>query len=183
MSDETRRPFLERLSNFGVLASLTAAYGTFAAFALRYLYPDRGVVHGWQFVAEVDRFAVGDAMTYVAPDGATVALARQGDSGEVGDFIALSSTCPHLGCQVHWEGNNNRFFCPCHNGSFDPAGKPIEGPPAEANQSLPRYPLKVESGLLYIDVPLKRLAQQRTGITKPGHDACLLPMPSKKRSV
>lgn len=90
MSELPRRSLLERLSNVGVLATLAAAYGTFAAFAVRYLYPDRGVARGWQFVAEVDRFAVGASMTYVAPDGATVALARQGSTGGVDDFVALN---------------------------------------------------------------------------------------------
>ena len=47
-----------------------------------------------------------------------------------------------------------RFFCPCHNGAFDPQGRATEGPPAAAEQSLTRFPLKVENGLLYIQVPL-----------------------------
>ncbi len=71
--------------------------------------------------------------------------------------MALSSTCPHLGCKVHWEAPENRFFCPCHNGAFDPSGRAIAGPPAEAGQSLGRYPLRIEGGLLYIEVPTERL--------------------------
>ena len=35
----------------------------------------------------------------------------------------------------------------------------IAGPPADAGQSLPRYPLKIEDGLLYLEAPLERLAQ------------------------
>ncbi len=172
MSEETKRNFLERVSNVGVVASLAAAYGTFAAFALRYLIPTgRGFPHGWQFVAEVPRLTPGDSLTYVAPNGAKIAIARQGSTGKVEDFIALSSTCPHLGCQVHWEENRKRFFCPCHNGAFDPTGEPISGPPKEASQSLPKYPLKIVNNILYIDVPLETLAQG--GIEKPGHDACL----------
>ena len=70
------------------------------------------------------------------------------------DFIALSSVCPHLGCRVHWQSQESRFFCPCHNGSFDPQGKPTGGPPLAAGQSLPKYPLKVEHGLLFIEMPI-----------------------------
>lgn len=171
---EERRSFLERISNLGVLASLVAAYGTFASYAVRYLYPARGAKKSWQYVAEIARFPVGDSRSYTAPNGAKVALARQHESGKVEDFVALSSTCPHLGCQVHWEANHNRFFCPCHNGAFDPSGKAIAGPPAEVGQSLPRYPLKIEGGLLYIEVPTEALAASG-GLTRPGHDACLEP--------
>jgi Rieske Fe-S protein len=54
---------------------------------------------------------------------------------------------------VHWQSQDSRFFCPCHNGAFDPTGKAIAGPPAEAGQSLPRYPVRVESGMVFIEIP------------------------------
>lgn len=106
-------------------------------------------------------------MTYEAPNGEKVAIARRGSQGDVSDFIALSSTCPHLGCQVHWESNNNRFFCPCHNGVFNPEGAAIAGPPAEAKQNLPRYSLKIEKGLLYIHTPVERLDNHLKGLNLP----------------
>jgi Rieske Fe-S protein len=58
---------------------------------------------------------------------------------------------------VHWQAQNNRFFCPCHNGIFTPEGKGIGGPPGDAGQSLPRYPLRIENGLLMIEVPVEKL--------------------------
>ena len=101
-------------------------------------------------------------------------------TGDVDDFIALSSTCPHLGCQVHWEAAHDRFFCPCHNGVFDPSGRGLSGPPGEAGLSLPSYNLRVDNGLLFIEVPVTRLTQRRgevidrvEGIHGPGHDPCL----------
>lgn len=153
----SRRGFLSRASSVAMGAGLVASYGTFAAMAGRFLYPARPPLKAWLYVADVARFARGASMSYTAPDGATIAIARQGAAGKVEDFIALSSTCPHLGCKVHWEGQNQRFFCPCHNGAFDPSGKATEGPPKEAGQSLGRYPLRIESGLLYIEVPLEGL--------------------------
>ncbi len=114
------------------------------------------------YVAVANDLQVGDALTYRTPAGAGVTVARQGDEGGVGDFIALSSVCPHLGCQVFWEANNDRFFCPCHNGAFDPSGKPKSGPVAEANQSLPEYELRIEDGLLMINVELESLVSVST---------------------
>ena len=69
-------------------------------------------------------------------------------------FQAFSSVCPHLGCKVHWEAENDRFFCPCHRGVFDPAGVAIGGPPGDAGQRLSQAPIAVdeESGVVYLEV-------------------------------
>lgn len=152
-----RRTFVATVSSVAMTAGLAAGYGTFFAIAGRFLFPAHADAVGWMFLATADSLRKGDSLTYFAPSGAKVVVARQGETGSVEDFIALSSTCPHLGCQVHWEGNHNRFFCPCHNGTFDAQGKATGGPPFEAGQSLPHYALRIENGLLFIEVPLERL--------------------------
>jgi Rieske Fe-S protein len=154
---QPRRRFLQQASGLGMAAALVAGYGRFAGVALEFLYPSRAAAEDWQFVASVETFKKGDTMSYKAPRGDRVTITRQWDLGGEDDFIALSSTCPHLGCQVHWESNNNRYFCPCHNGVFDPSGKGIGGPPGDAGQSLPSFPLKIANGLLYIRVPMEKL--------------------------
>lgn len=152
-----RRDFLSVASTATMAGGLVAGYGMFGVIAVRFLYaPDQPLA--WQYLATVDELRVGDSMTFTAPDGAQVVIARQGKGTSADDFIALSSVCPHLGCAVHWEPQNDRFFCPCHNGVFDPKGKATEGPPAKAKQRLLEYPLKVEDNLLYIEVPLESLS-------------------------
>jgi Rieske Fe-S protein len=148
---------------------LVAGYGAFAAIAGRFLYPPEGGEDAWVFVTELARLRPGESLVFRTPAGASAAVARRGDRGDVTDFLALSSVCPHLGCQVHWEQQNNRFFCPCHNGVFTPEGTGIGGPPGDAGQSLPRYPLKLENGLLYIEVPVEKVAATPAN----GRDACL----------
>lgn len=177
-----RRTFLSGISLAAMLTSAGAAYGTLAAFMGRFLYPARPAPRDWMFVIEADRLPSGQAVVFETPAGATINVARQGPGG--GDFIALSSVCPHLGCQVRWEGHNDRFFCPCHNGVFDASGEATDGPPAEAGQNLARYPLKVQHGLLFIELPVA-LARKEDGrrsegrliktasISGPGHDPCL----------
>ncbi len=177
-----RRRFLTSASRAAMAAGLLGGYGGFAAVAGRYLYPSRTDEVVWQFVAEVDGIGVGDSIRYRGPSGETINIARRSRDGGAGDFIALSSTCPHLGCQVRWEAQNNRFFCPCHNGVFDPSGKAIAGPPGEAGQSLPRYRAQGRgrtaayrrSSAAFAD------AEQSAGvidddgcIAGPGHDPCL----------
>lgn len=149
-----RRTVLTGLAGIGMALGLTGTAAGLASVAGQFLYPAGGHPTAWVYVAVVREIVKGAALPFVGPLGEKIAIARQGEAGTVDDFIALSSTCPHLGCQVHWEGVNNRFFCPCHNGAFDPNGVATEGPPAQAKQSLSRYPLKIEDGLLFIEVPV-----------------------------
>ena len=182
-----RRGFLGDLSRAAMTVGLVGGYGGLALVAGRYLYPARPADRIWQFVATVDSMAVGDARLFRAPSGESINVVRQAANGDAGDFIALSSTCPHLGCQVHWEPQNDRYFCPCHNGTFDPSGTATGGPPADAGQDLPRYPLRLEGASLFIEVPAQRLIDTRRrgvaaverypGISKPGHDRCLQAFP------
>ncbi len=177
-----RRDFLKNASRAAMTAGLVGGYGGFVLVAGRYLYPASSGEVMWQFVAEVAGIKVGEAIRYRGPSGETINITRRSREGSADDFIALSSTCPHLGCQVRWEAQNNRFFCPCHSGVFDPSGKAIAGPPGEAGQSLGRYELEVENGLLMIAVPPPRFAdaagedgviEEEDCISGPGHDPCL----------
>jgi Rieske Fe-S protein len=153
-TDPDRRDFLSTVSTVAMAGGLVTGYGTFAFMAGRYIFP-ANVETPWLFVAEANSIQPGGSLAFESPTGVRVAIARRPADGprhstETEDFIALSSICPHLGCRVHWESHNNRFFCPCHNGVFDPEGKPVSGPPKAAEQELSRYPLKVEGGLLFI---------------------------------
>jgi Rieske Fe-S protein len=156
-SDSDRRHFLSA-SSLAMAVGLTGAYGTFAVMLGRFVYPAGGSNRGWLFVCHVDQLASGAALDFTAPSGQRIVVARQGGGTSADDFLALSSVCPHLGCRVHWESNNDRFFCPCHNGAFDRQGKATAGPPLAAHQTLTRFPLKVEGGLLFLEAPLASLA-------------------------
>ncbi|MCG8450078.1 MAG: Rieske (2Fe-2S) protein [Pirellulales bacterium] len=145
-----RRGFLGALASAVMAGGLAGGYGLLAAHAGRFLYPSKGDQTAWQFVATIDQLKKGSSLPFQTPAGAMVVVARQSEGDTAEDFVALSSICPHLGCVVHWESHNDRFFCPCHNGAFDASGKATEGPPATANQVLEQFPLKVENGLLYI---------------------------------
>ncbi len=175
MSDEvpgespTRRHFIESSAMAGGLA---AGYGTLGFMAVRFLHASDDGSTGWQYLCHTQELSAGESFTYTTPSGAKAVIARQGDGDTADDFIALSSVCPHLGCAVHWEGQNDRFFCPCHNGAFDAKGNATEGPPATAKQQLKRFPLQVENSLLFIEVPLWSVldsAQQVASVTKPSH--------------
>ncbi len=165
---QPRRSFLT-VAGGSALAGLLWAYGTFGYMLGEFVYPAAGKSKGWLFVCTVDNQAEGEALDFTSPTGAKVVVARQGAGTAAEDFLALSSICPHLGCRVHWESQNDRFFCPCHNAAFDREGKPVSGPPQAANQSLVRFPLKVENGLLFLEVPLESIASCPAEPSKTHH--------------
>ncbi|MEZ5990588.1 MAG: Rieske (2Fe-2S) protein [Planctomycetota bacterium] len=162
-------------------AGLAAGYGMFAAYAVRFLFPARQPRTTLAYVAHVDEVPEGRALNYTTSGGRKIIITRLGRGRAADDFVALGSTCPHLGCQVHWEGQNDRFFCPCHNGTFDRSGKATGGPPAAAGQSLPKYPLVVKDELLFIELAEEGLAagegrvEEPVATRGPGHDPCLYP--------
>jgi menaquinol-cytochrome c reductase iron-sulfur subunit len=64
-----------------------------------------------------------------------------------GQFRILSPVCPHLGCSVRWVGDQEKFICPCHSGSFTADGERIAGPPPRSMDALES---KVEGGVLKV---------------------------------
>ena len=134
---------------------LAAGYGTLGYCALSFLSPDPNDENlDWQFVATLKSLENVKSYEFTASSGVKIVFARVAGITESG-FLALSSVCPHLGCQVFWEAVKDRFFCPCHNGVFDSSGIATAGPPADAGQSLTQYPTKILEGALYVKAPLQ----------------------------
>ncbi len=163
----SRRDMLGAVTTVAMFAGLAGGYGMFFALAGQFLFPARRGT-AWMFVANAAKIPPGESISFASPAGLSVVIQRgahastsHGLDPGIDDFIALSSTCPHLGCRVHWESAQQRFFCPCHNGAFDHEGRPTAGPPLAANQHLPRYSLKLEQGLLFIELPVHGV--DRTG--------------------
>ena len=147
-----RRGFLHRVAGLLMAGGLAAGGGWLMTIGARFLFPRRGPDARWQFVALQRDMAVGQTISYLTPAGAPVNVTRLHARPEISSFAAFSSICPHLGCRVHWEAHNERFFCPCHNGVFDPEGRATAGPPYEEGLDLTRFPLRLERGALFIHV-------------------------------
>lgn len=45
-----------------------------------------------------------------------------------GEIFAVSATCTHMGCMVHWNEFETSWDCPCHGSRFAVDGRVIEGP-------------------------------------------------------
>jgi len=62
-------------------------------------------------------------------------------------IVAFGPQCTHLACAYHWEGDANKFVCPCHGSEFSIEGKVLAGP---APRPLDRYLTKIENNRLQI---------------------------------
>ena len=143
----TRRDWLALLL-MGV--GLAVSYGTLALQGIMFLLPRRVRPRTRRlFAGQVAQYKIGSVQSFFDLQGNEI-LVRRSNLG----LQAFSSTCPHLGCRVHWEAEKQRFFCPCHNGVFNADGVAISGPPAAAGQSLSRIPLEMDerTGVVYLEV-------------------------------
>jgi cytochrome b6-f complex iron-sulfur subunit len=150
MAEEKGRSRRDWLSKVLMGIGLGAAYGTFGVEFFSFVLPrKKGPKTRLLFAGRIDQYQIGKVRKFHDLRGGEI-LVRRGRE----DFRAFSSICPHLGCLVHWEPDNHRFFCPCHRGVFDEEGIAISGPPADAGQRLTLVPLEVneEAGVVYIQV-------------------------------
>ena len=146
-SKNSRRNFLSKIV---IIFGLVIDYGLLALEGLFFIIPrkrktDKIKIYG----GRLSQYKLGTVRAFYDLEGREI-LIRRSESG----LSAFSSVCPHLGCRVHWEGDKNEFFCPCHKGIFNSNGAAISGPPAEAHQSLQKVSVEVDekSQIVYIEV-------------------------------
>lgn len=78
-------------------------------------------------IVAADTVGVGEThlFRYPADDDPAVLLRVSADS-----VVAFSQKCTHLGCVVYFEPTEDRWHCPCHEGSFEATtGAVLSGPP------------------------------------------------------
>ncbi|PSB12238.1 cytochrome B6 [filamentous cyanobacterium CCP2] len=63
-------------------------------------------------------------------------------------IVAVNPTCPHAGCLVDWNNDQQVFVCPCHDSQFAPDGSLIQGP---ADRSLQTYSATVEQDAIVLN--------------------------------
>ena len=80
---------------------------------------------------------IGGSVRFTYPsENDPAVLLRLGDDA----FVAYSTVCTHLACDVLWREDVGDLYCPCHDGHFEPVtGRPTAGPP---NRPLPEILLE-----------------------------------------
>jgi cytochrome b6-f complex iron-sulfur subunit len=140
---ESRRSFLERL--WKVLGIAAAA--EFCAVAGVYLWP-RNKGEQRAPLMEAGPVAEFTPASVTAFPAFRFYLVRLQDGG----FLALSSTCSHLGCSVPWNEKERTFPCPCHASVFTMTGD-VQSPPAP--RALDLHPVAIEGGVVKVDTARK----------------------------
>jgi arsenite oxidase small subunit len=121
-----RREFTKALG----LASFAAFVGSVTLGVMGKLRGSSGVAHPEIKVAEVKNLKVGQSVLFHYPDAESPCiLVRHGEDA----YSAYGQKCTHLGCPVHYNAEENQFYCPCHVGKFSVEdGTPVAGPPRRA---------------------------------------------------
>src|SRR5690349_17361409 len=80
-TDPERRDFLSTFSTIVMAGGLAGGYGTFAALAVRFVFP-ADVETPWLYVAPAAEIGPGESVIFESPAGVRVTIARRADSGE-----------------------------------------------------------------------------------------------------
>ncbi len=135
--DAGRRSFLNIA--LGTLSGIFAASLLYPLF--RFLWPTQGREGGEGRIGiPLEEMLVGQSRV-VPVRGEPVLVIR-----EAARVVALSATCPHLGCLVKYRGGGV-VDCPCHAASFDLNGNVRGGP---APRPLASYPVRIEGRQIVI---------------------------------
>lgn len=138
----SRRDFL---LNVGLAAGGAVGLGGAGYYSARYLLAGLAPLRYVKLLAErLDNVPDGGSVDLKLA-GIALVLRRQGNT-----VRAFSAVCTHLGCLVQWQEDENRFYCPCHIGVFDPDGRPTSGPPTEP---LEEFEVEVDEGNIFVRVP------------------------------
>ena len=122
----------------------------FIAFLYPVVPPEREIEVA---VASRDQIPAGGGLVVHTPVGH---IALEDVDGEV---RAFSAVCTHLGCIIKWQpgpphvpGPEHVWFCPCHNGRYDRAGKVTAGPPP---RPLDPLPVGVRDGQVFVKLRIR----------------------------
>ena len=78
-------------------------------------------------------------------------LVREADGSVNQTVRALSSICPHMGCQVQAQSAGKSFVCPCHRASFGADGQRLPDPRTGERNHVPRNLDELECRLVRDD--------------------------------
>ncbi|KMP11441.1 hypothetical protein UR09_03270 [Candidatus Nitromaritima sp. SCGC AAA799-A02] len=138
----TRREFF----SYGFMgSSLLASMSLLAYYVVQFLFPTSNASLTRKiYITTTDKIGPGKSYKFRDLKGGRITVTNTGE-----EFIALSTKCTHLGCQVHWKKDEKVFFCPCHEGYFNSRGEVLRGPPPKPLNS---YRVEVIDKAIYIHV-------------------------------
>ena len=124
----TRRGYLRILT----VLSGGLALGNIGVAAGLFKRRTQGATEEVLVVEDATSIPIGGSARFAYPtENDPAVLLRLGEE----EFVAYSTVCTHLACDVLWREELGDLYCPCHDGHFEPVtGRPTAGPP---NRPLP----------------------------------------------
>ncbi len=113
---------------------------------IAYLWPPEkggGASEGRVAVASTVDLPPGQGAVYSVINKPVIVIHTPDD-----EYVALSATCPHLGCILFWDVQRQVIACPCHEAYFNTTGAVISGPPPAP---LEPYRIQVEGDKIYVE--------------------------------
>ena len=135
-----RRKFLNSVAIF---IPFGTAFAGFIGMGIRFITPYKREVERRIFTIQLDELEINTTRQFKDLRGKDLMIVRTSDR----EVKAISTTCTHLGCSVHWQAEKKIFYCPCHSGVFDTDGNVISGPPPRALDS---YRVELEGNNVFI---------------------------------
>jgi cytochrome b6-f complex iron-sulfur subunit len=135
----TRRGFLRNTVLGSVVVVLVESAGGFVYF----FWPNKTGAFGKHISVPAEALPAVGAVPYVNQPGKFYII--NNDDGA----LALYWKCPHLGCTVPFNEEEDQWHCPCHGSIYNRHGERIAGP---APRPMDRMPMEVQSdGSVIID--------------------------------
>jgi Rieske Fe-S protein len=100
-----------------------------------------GTPPGYFYVGKLSDLGSATAAYFTHPTSGKAILLNS-----AGNWKAFDATCTHQPCTVRWQ--NEQIYCPCHDGTFDPANGAVTGGPPPSR--LPEFGVRIESGDIYV---------------------------------
>ena len=122
---------------------ISAAFAGLAAMGIRFITPVKREINRKIFTVGLEELPLNATKRFKDLQGRDLMIVRTGAR----EVKAISTVCTHLGCTVFWQKDQQEFFCPCHNGSFDKNGLVIAGPPPAP---LDLYPVEIEGDNVFV---------------------------------
>ena len=135
---------LHRRQFFGIVwaAAIAALIAQTGVGLMKFLTPvlDEGSFGTVIRAGKVNEFEVG-SVSYIRQERFYLVRLEEG-------FLALYRKCPHLGCVVPWEEDEDMFNCPCHSSLITMVGAVISGP---APRPMDLFPVEIRGDEVYVD--------------------------------
>ena len=135
-----RRKFFKSI---GIFLPFGTAVAGFIGMGIRFITPLKREVERRIFTIHLDELELNATQKFQDLRGKDLMLVRVSER----QVKAISTSCTHLGCSVHWQADKKQFYCPCHQGIFDTNGKVISGPPP---RPLDSYRVEIEGDNVFI---------------------------------